>query len=125
MDDSILTSIKKALGISEDYEVFDSELVLFINSTLSNLQQLGVGPVEGFSIQDKSTKWSALLDDELRLNNAKSLVFLKTKLLFDPPGTPHLLNAYEEQIREQEWRLTVTDSELTRQQPLVLDGGAP
>lgn len=107
MDESILVSIKRALGLTEEYEVFDFEIVMHINSVLSTLNQLGVGPKAGISIKDKESTWSLLLEDNQRLNNAKSYVFLRVRMLFDPPTTPHLLLAFKERIQEEEWRLQV------------------
>lgn len=113
MDDSILTSIKKALGITEDYEVFDFELLMHINSALANLVQFKVGPPSGLMIEDKDAVWSDLVGTNKKLNNVKTYIFLKTKLLFDPPGTPHLLTAFEERIREEEFRLMVESDQPT------------
>jgi len=123
---SILQSIKKSLGIMPEYEVFDDELVMHINSALSNLHQLGVGPEDEFSITDGTATWSDLLGPSSKIQNAKAYVFIKTKLIFDPPTSPQLINAYEEQLRENEFRLTVTsDSMLTPTLPGILDAGPP
>lgn len=124
--DSILQSIKKALGIMPEYDVFDDELIMHINSALSNLNQLGVGPGDGVQITGPDDVWSDLLGSVAKLQNARAYIFIKTKLIFDPPTTPHLINAYEEQLREHEFRLTVTaDEVMTAPIPGVLDGGAP
>lgn len=105
MSDSILTSTKKVLGIEEEYEVFDVDILMHINSVFSTLNQLGIGPVEGFSIQDKTTTWSAFLGDDIRLNSVKTYVFLRVRLIFDPPGTSYLINAIDKQAEQLEWRL--------------------
>lgn len=105
--DSVLTSIKKMLGILEEYEQFDSDLIMHINSTFSILTQLGVGPSKGFLIEDKNTAWSDFVSDESRMMLVKSYIFLKVKLLFDPPLSSAVLECYKKQIEEYEWRLNV------------------
>ena len=123
--ESILQSIKKTLGIQPEYDVFDEEITMHINSALSNLNQLGIGPPSGFVIAGPEDKWSDLLSDNAKIQNAKSYIFIKTKLVFDPPTTPHLINAYEEQLKEHEFRLTVSADEFqVVPLPLVLDGGS-
>lgn len=104
--DSILTSIKKLLGISADYTHFDSDLIVQINSAFSALTQLGVGPIEGFEIQDASSTWSEFIDDP-RLNFAKTYVQIRVKLAFDPPTSSALIESYNRQLDELTWRLTV------------------
>jgi hypothetical protein len=104
--DSILTSIKKLLGISADYTHFDSDLIIQINSAFSALTQLGVGPIEGFEIQDASSTWSEFIDDP-RLNFAKTYVQIRVKLAFDPPTSSALIESYNRQLDELTWRLTV------------------
>lgn len=107
MSDSILTSTKKILGLAEDYTVFDLDVMTFINSAFGTLNQLGIGPEEGFMIEDKTTTWDAFLGDNLHLNAVRQYVYLKVRLLFDPPDTSYLLAAFEKQILEHEWRLNV------------------
>ena len=106
--DSILTSVKKMLGIAEEYEHFDADLLMHINSVFSILHQLGVGPADGFMIEDKSSIWSDFISDESKYMLAKSYMFLKVKLLFDPPLSSAVLECYKTQISEYEWRLNVT-----------------
>lgn len=104
MENSILTSTKKILGIAEDYTAFDLDVITHINSTFFTLNQMGVG-VEGFFIEDSSAVWSDFITlDEYSL--VKSYTFLKVKMLFDPPGTSFLLTSMEKQIQEFEWRLS-------------------
>ena len=103
--ESILTSIKKLLGIEESYEIFDPDIILYINSAFSTLTQLGVGPEEGFSIKDKTTNWSEYLNNDPRLDLIKNYVFLKVKLIFDPPTSSSVQSAYEHMIQELEWRI--------------------
>lgn len=104
----ILDSIKAALGLQPDYTPFDAEILMHINSVMANLVQLGVGPKEGFVIGD-STAWSELLLDS-KLENTKSYMFMRVKMLFDSATMPPaLITAYDKMIQEQEWRLTVAD----------------
>jgi hypothetical protein len=125
--DSILTSIKKILGIEEDYTVFDPDIIMHINSVFMTLNQLGVGPLSGFQIEDKTAVWGDYIGEDLNLNAVKTYVYLKVRLLFDPPTTSYLITAFKENIQEQEWRLNVhvdTDS-IDSDDDSVLDGGGP
>lgn len=108
--DSILTSIKKLLGIEEAYTAFDADIIIHINAVFSVLTQLGVGPTTGFSIADKTTNWSSFMsnDDALKLNSVKSYMYMKIKLIFDPPSSSAVIEAYKELIHEFEWRLNVS-----------------
>lgn len=114
--DSILTSVKKMLGIVEEYEHFDADLIMHINSVLSILTQLGVGPVEGFSIKDKTAIWSDFLSDSKNLESVKSYVYLKVRLIFDPPLTSSVTEAINRMIGELEWRLSVTADPIEREE---------
>jgi len=105
--DSILTSVKKMLGIEEEYTHFDSDVTMHINSVMLSLNQLGVGPSTGFMITDSTETWSDLLLDRLDLMAAKTFIFLKVKLVFDPPSSGFVVDAMERQIKEMEWRLNV------------------
>lgn len=106
--DSILTSVKKKIGMEEDYEHFDSDIIDHINSTFMILNQMGVGPSTGYAITGKYETWSDYLgDDELKLNGVKTYVFMKARLVFDPPTSSSLLTALENSIKEYEWRLNV------------------
>jgi hypothetical protein len=108
MDGSILTTIKKHLGITEDYEYFDLDIIDHINSTFSILCQLGVGPSSGFSISDKTALWSDFISDgDPRLNMVISYMEKKVKLMFDPPLSSSVAEATKELISELEWRLNV------------------
>lgn len=112
--ESILTSIKKMLGITEEYEHFDSDLIIHINSVFMILTQLGVGPPSGFSVQDKSATWKEFISDETKLQLVKSYMQMKVKLLFDPPLSSAVMASMEKMIAEAEWRLNVaaeTDEE--------------
>jgi hypothetical protein len=107
MEQSILLSVKKILGIAEDYTVFDLDIMTHINTAFSTLTQLGVGPPSGFMIDDASDEWDSFIDVDTdpQYNSVKSYVFLKVKQLFDPPTTSYLITATEKQIEELEWRL--------------------
>lgn len=105
--ESILTSIKKLVGIAEDYTAFDNDFIIYINSAFATLNQLGIGPVEGFSIVDASSKWSDYGVATPMLDHVKSYVYLKVKTIFDPPTSSTVLDAYNRMIQETEWRLKV------------------
>lgn len=107
MSDSILTSVKKVLGIAEEYTAFDPDIVLHINSVFSTLNQLGIGPEVGFAIEDKEDLWSDFLGNDIRLNSVKTYVCLRVRLLFDPPATSFVQDSMKRQIEELEWRLNV------------------
>lgn len=104
--ESILDTIKKMLGIETDYTHFDIDIITNINTTFLNLQQIGVGPKSGFSITDNTTKWNDYISGE-NLEAVKTYIYLKVRLLFDPPTNAFLVDAMERQIREIEWRLNV------------------
>ncbi len=103
--ESILTSIKKMLGILEEYEHFDTDIIIHINSVLSILTQLGIGPPEGFSIKDKEAVWTDFIPDNPCLESVKSYVYLKVKLLFDPPLSSSVTESTNRLISELEWRI--------------------
>lgn len=106
--DSILTSIKKLLGITEEYNHFDADIIMHINSVFMILTQMGVGPSEGFAITGSSETWDKFLPDSgPKLEAVKSYVYLKTRLLFDPPTTSAVMEATKSMISEFEWRLNV------------------
>jgi hypothetical protein len=107
VSNSILTSVKKNLGLDESYEHFDQDIILYINAVLATLNQLGIGPDDGFQIEDKTATWDSLIGTEPRLNNVKSYVYLKVRLLFDPPANSFTIAAFENQIRELEVRINI------------------
>jgi hypothetical protein len=107
MINSILTSTKKVLGIDEDYTVFDEDIIMHINSVFMTLSQLGVGSSSGFQIEDDEAVWSDFVGADLNLNAVKTYIYLRVRLLFDPPTTSFVLTAMEQQIKELEWRLNV------------------
>lgn len=104
---SILDSVKKVLGMDASYTVFDLDVTMHINSVFSILNDLGIGPDAGFMIEDNTALWDTFLLGDPRINKVKSYVFLRVKLLFDPPTTSFHIDAMKEQIREFEWRLNV------------------
>lgn len=107
--ESILTSTKKLLGITEEYTHFDADLIMHINSVFTILAQLGVGPKEGFRIEDELATWNDFLQTEsVLLDSVKSYMYLKVKLVFDPPLSGTVMEAYNRMISELEWRLNVT-----------------
>ena len=110
MEESILRSTKEVLGVAQSYTVFDQTIIFHINSAFSTLHQLGVGQDQGFAISDENNVWSDFVlapDTEASLSMVKTYVFLRVRMLFDPPTTSFLLDAMSKQIQEHEWRLNV------------------
>lgn len=108
MDGSILTDIKKLFGITEENEDFDTDLLIYINSSLSTLNQLGVGSEEPFSIESKESKWSDFLgEDLLSFQDVKTYIYYKVKLGFDPTTSSTMVNQLNDAIKELEWRMRV------------------
>lgn len=107
--ESILTSIKKLLGIAEEDTSFDADILININAVFSTLNQLGVGPNEGFTIKDATAVWADFIsEDHKGFENIKTYVYLRVKLIFDPPLSSAVITSYEKQISELEWRLNAT-----------------
>lgn len=115
MNDSILTTVKKGIsGLTEADESFDPDIIMFINTVLAQLTQIGVGPHEGFQITDKSSTWSDFVGDDPRLNMVQSYVTLSVRMMFDPPTVGAVAEAFKAKIAELEWRLNVaTESEMS------------
>lgn len=107
--DNILKTVKKALGITE-YEFFDPDILMHINSVLSILVQIGIGPKDGFRCTEESV-WADITEDNKLLECIKSYVFVKVKLLFDPPSSSTIIEAYVKQAAEYEWRMYITKDE--------------
>jgi hypothetical protein len=107
MEESILKSTKKILGLADTYTVFDLDVITHINAAFSTLDQLGVGPDGGFFIENDRDEWSDFDIPANQLNLVKTYIFLKVRILFDPPTTSFLIEATNNQIREYEWRLSV------------------
>jgi hypothetical protein len=108
MEQSILLSTKKILGVAPDDDSFDLDIITHINSAFSNLHQLGIGPIDGFVIDDEEAEWADFgISSPPMLSLLKTCIYLRVRLLFDPPGTSYLLGAAERQVQEHEWRLSV------------------
>ena len=105
MNESILSSIKKLLGISETCTDFDTDIIIHINTVFMILNELGVGPILGFKITDKNDTWDDYLDDISNLEAIKTYIYLKVKLIFDPPINSSTIESIKESIRELEWRI--------------------
>lgn len=107
MSTSILDTVKKQLGITEDYRAFDDQLIVDINSAFFVLRQLGVGPEEGFAIDGSSTEWRDFLGDGANLELVKTYISMRVRQSFDPPQSSAAMDALKRQIDEFEWRLNV------------------
>ena len=105
--DNILSSIKKLLGIPTEETAFDSDIIMHINSVFMILNQLGIGPTNGFTISDDYALWSDFIPDGQNLELVKSYMYMKVRLLFDPPTNSSVLTSMEKTINEFEWRLNV------------------
>ena len=124
MSDSILDNTKKLLGIAEDYAAFDMDVMTHINSALTRLAQLGLGPTNGFRIEDNIATWGDFLTNDTNTASVKTYVYLKVRMLFDPPATSYLITAFEKEIQMLEWCLNVeVDHEDAQPSFPVLDGG--
>jgi hypothetical protein len=107
MTNSILDSTKEKLGLAKDYTVFDGAIIDHINSVFFSLNQLGVGPAEGYSILDDSEVWEDFLGSEKKLQTVKSYMYLKVRLLFDPPTTSFAIDSMNKMASEMEWRMNI------------------
>lgn len=107
MDNSILLTVRQGLGVPVEYDGFDVQIILAINSAIMSLNQLGVGPIDGLIVTGITETWEELYVTATNIEAVKSYILLKTKLEFDPPGTAHLLNSMTSQIEELGWRLAV------------------
>lgn len=112
--ESILTSIKKLLGIAEDYPHFDSDIIIHINSILTIVSQLGIGPKEGFLITGPSEQWSDFIEHPKLYEMVKTYIYLRVRLLFDPPQSSALMDAMNRQANELEWRLSIIHDTLKK-----------
>jgi len=113
MDDSILTSIKAMLGIDEADESFDTDIIININSILMDLNLLGIGPSAGFEISDKTTTWNDFIGVvDVSLSAVKTYIYMKIKLVFDPPSTAAKISAMERQISEYGWKINIQSEEV-------------
>lgn len=103
--DSILISIKKLLGIDEDETPFDIDIMMHINTAIATLTQIGIGPKEGFFIESKYDLWEDFVSENLQ--SVKTYIYLKVKLIFDPPSSSTVIDSMERTIKEIEWRLNI------------------
>lgn len=104
---SILNTIKKMLGVDASDEYFDVDIITNINTTFTILTQLGVGPEKGYRIEDASNEWSEFLPVGEQLEMVKTYIYLKLRILFDPPSSSFVLDSITKQSQEMEWRLNV------------------
>lgn len=107
MDESILNTIKKMLGPDSAYEAFDTEIIIHINTALSTLAQLGVGPRKGFRITGPNELWGDFLGEDIDLESVKTYIYCKVRMIFDPPSNSFVMKAMEDTCKELEWRLNV------------------
>ena len=103
--DSILDTIKKLLGPTQEYTYFDQDIIIHINTAIMTLTDIGVGPKEGFSITSSAEVWSDFIKDIKQFEAVKTYIYLKVKLIFDPPLSSSVIELFEKQISEIEWRL--------------------
>lgn len=102
--DKILASIKKQLGVN-DSDQFDYQIIMAINTAMSALTQIGIGPAEGFLLTDEDANWTDFIGEGPSFISAQSYIYCKSKILFDPPANQTLLNMLQKQADELEWRL--------------------
>lgn len=105
--ESILTSIKKLLGIGETDISFDPDIIMHINSAIFELTQIGVGPSAGYHIENNEATWKDYLLDINQLEAVKTCIYLKVKMVFDPPQNSFTITSYEKQIERYEFRLNI------------------
>ncbi len=133
MEQSILKSVKKALGIAATDTAFDLDILMHINTAFATLNQLGVGPEQGLAIEDDSTLWAAFYGTDPRWSSIRTYTFLKVRSIFDPPQSGYAVDAVKEQIAELEGRLQifrestqwVDPNDVPLKPDTVLDGGQP
>lgn len=107
MDNSILSDIKKLLGLDENYDSFDKDIIIHINSVFSILRQIGIGPDTGFKITGAEDTWSSFVSDMSLIEDVKTYIYLKVRMIFDPPASSVLASSIEKEISELEWRLNI------------------
>ena len=107
MNDSILDTIKKLIGFEPEYTAFDIDIIIAINAAIGVLTQIGIGPDEGYSIQNNTNTWSELVTDVTKLDLVKQYIYLRVKTVFDPSASSSVSTAYQNLINELEWRLNI------------------
>lgn len=105
--ESILVTIKKMLGLGEDYTPFDTDIIVHINSAFMTLTQLGIGPEEGFQITDANNTWGDFISDNEMIGAVTNYTYLTVRTLFDPPSNSFVMDAMQKQIEQLGWRLNV------------------
>lgn len=120
--DSILVSIKKMLGLDDDYTPFDTDVLIHINTAFMTLCQMGIGPKEGFAVTDDSQTWDDFLTNKVMLGGVKTWVYLQVKMLFDPPANSFVMDAYKTQAEQILWRLNV-QAESVERMPFMREEG--
>lgn len=117
---SILTSIKKLLGIDEEYNHFDADIIMHINSVLFILTQIGVGPSEGFVITGEDETWEDFMPEGalVKVQSVKTYIYLKVRLIFDPPTSSTAMTAMKDLIAELEWRLNITPTPIISEEEI-------
>ncbi len=119
---SILETTKKLLGLTKEYDSFDTDIIIHINAVFSNLTQMGIGPEEGFTITGYSETWDQFItSSELKTQQVKSYMALKVKSLFDPSANGNVSEAIKNAISEMEYRLYVEEENLRHNAELVLE----
>ena len=111
VSDSILNSVKQFCGYRPDYDVFDSDFMMLINSDLATLCQLGIGPKAGFRVLNDSATWTQFLEGRTDLGWVQEYISIKVRLIHDPPTSSSILKAYEEKVKELEWRIVFKNEE--------------
>lgn len=120
--ESILASIKKMLGLDDNYTPFDADVLIHINSAFMTLCQMGIGPKEGFTVTDNSQTWGDFLTNNVMLGGVKTWVYLQVKMLFDPPSNSFVMDAYKTQAEQILWRLNV-QAESVEEMPFMREEG--
>ena len=112
MNESILLSIKKMLGFDENYDAFDTDILIFINAAISMLIQIGVGPDDGVTVKGKDEEWSILIDNREDLEDVKTYIYITVKIAFDPPSNSSVLKSLQDLRDECAWRILVQTEEV-------------
>ena len=122
MNDSILVTIKKMLGLDDEYTPFDTDVMIHINAAFMTLTQMGVGPKEGFEVSDYDQTWSDFLVNKVMLGAVKTWVYLQVKMAFDPPTNSFVMDAMKTQSEQILWRLNV-QAESVEVMPFMTEDG--
>ena len=115
IQDSILETVKNLIGVASECADFDTNIMVHINSAIMTLRQIGIGPQNGFSVRDSSLTWIDYINDVNLYESVKDYIYLKVKIVFDPPTSSYVLEAMKEQIKELEWRLQTEKEEIEKE----------